>query len=97
MSQPYDDSRVAEISRLLRREVGKPWMGRSIHEITKRDVVDVVSAIEQRGAPWPQRSPRGDSADVALEAPDRRGDRPDTVDAPAGTHLETMSFDSFYF
>jgi integrase len=42
---------VAEISRLLRREVGKPWAGRSIHELTKRDVVEVVSAIEQRGAP----------------------------------------------
>jgi integrase len=42
---------VAEISRLLRREVGKPWAGRSVHEITKRDVVEVVSAIEQRGAP----------------------------------------------
>src|SRR5260221_9542831 len=40
-----------EISRLLRREVGKPWAGRSIHEITKRDVVEVVTAIEQRGAP----------------------------------------------
>jgi integrase len=42
---------VAEISRRLRREVGKPWVGRSIHELTKRDVVEVVSAIEQRGAP----------------------------------------------
>src|SRR3977135_4436040 len=42
---------VAEISRLLRREVGKPWAGRSIHELTKRDVVEVVSAIERRGAP----------------------------------------------
>jgi integrase len=42
---------VAEISRLLRRELGKPWAGRSIHELTKRDVVEVVSAIEQRGAP----------------------------------------------
>jgi integrase len=40
-----------EISTLLRREVGKPWAGRSIHEISKRDVVEVVSAIEQRGAP----------------------------------------------
>jgi integrase len=40
-----------EISRLLRREMGKPWSGRSIHEITKRDVVDVISAIEQRRAP----------------------------------------------
>src|SRR5207342_2121539 len=42
---------AAEISRLLRREAGKPWAGRSIHELTKRDVVEVVSAIEQRGAP----------------------------------------------
>ena len=42
---------AAEISRLLRREVGKPWAGRSIHEIGKRDVVEVISAIEQRGAP----------------------------------------------
>jgi integrase len=40
-----------EIARLLRREVGKGWAGRSIHEISKRDVVDVVTAIEQRGAP----------------------------------------------
>src|SRR5712692_5151239 len=40
-----------EISRLLRREVGRPWAGRSIHEIDKRDVVEVISAIEQRGAP----------------------------------------------
>jgi integrase len=42
---------IAEISRLLRREVGKPWAGRSIHEISKRDVVELVSTIEQRGAP----------------------------------------------
>jgi integrase len=42
---------AGEIARLLRREVGKAWVGRSIHEITKRDVVEVISAIEQRGAP----------------------------------------------
>ena len=30
---------------------GKAWVGRSIHEIGKRDVVEVISAIEQRGAP----------------------------------------------
>jgi hypothetical protein len=36
-----------ETSRLLRREVGKTWAGRSIHEITKRDVVEVISAIEE--------------------------------------------------
>jgi integrase len=41
----------AEIARLLRREMGKAWAGRSIHEIGKRDVVEVISAIEQRGAP----------------------------------------------
>src|SRR5271170_7320639 len=40
-----------EIARLLRREMGNAWAGRSIHEISKRDVVEVVSAIEQRGAP----------------------------------------------
>jgi integrase len=40
-----------EIARLLRREVGKTWAGRSIHEISKRDIVEVITAIEQRGAP----------------------------------------------
>src|SRR5215471_9609484 len=40
-----------ETARLLRREIGKTWAGRSIHEISKRDVVEVVTAIEQRGAP----------------------------------------------
>ena len=42
---------AAETSRLLRREVGIPWAGRSIHSISKRDVVDLISAIVQRGAP----------------------------------------------
>lgn len=52
IAQRVSQNRSAgEISRLLRREVGKPWAGRSIHEISKRDVVEVVSAIEQRGAP----------------------------------------------
>jgi len=40
-----------EIARLLRRELRKTWGGRSIHEIGKRDVVEVVTAIAQRGAP----------------------------------------------
>jgi integrase len=40
-----------EISRMLRREVGSAWGTRSIHEISKRDVIDIVTAIEQRGAP----------------------------------------------
>jgi integrase len=37
-------------SQLLRRELGA-WGARSIHEISKRDVMDIVSAVEQRGAP----------------------------------------------
>jgi integrase len=37
-----------EIARLLRREA---WTGKSIHEINKRDVVEIISTIEQRGAP----------------------------------------------
>lgn len=41
----------AEISRLLRREVGNAWGNRSLHDINKRDVVELVSAIEQRGTP----------------------------------------------
>jgi integrase len=41
-----------EIARLLRREIGKVWTGKSIHEINKRDVIEVISAIEQRGAPF---------------------------------------------
>jgi integrase len=40
-----------EIARLLRREMGNAWASRSIHEISKRDVVELVSAIELRGAP----------------------------------------------
>src|SRR5215204_6119780 len=52
IAQRLSQNRCAgEISRLLRREVGKPWTGKSIHEITKRDVVEVVAAIQQRGAP----------------------------------------------
>jgi hypothetical protein len=52
IAQHISQNRSApEISRMLRREVGSAWGTRSIHEITKRDVIDVVSAIEQRGAP----------------------------------------------
>src|SRR5450756_2041392 len=53
IAQHVSQNRSApEISRLLRREVGTTWGVRSIHEIGKRDVVDIVSAIEQRGAPF---------------------------------------------
>src|SRR5471030_3009138 len=52
IAQHISQNRSApEISRMLRREVGSAWGRRSIHEISKRDVIDVVSAIEQRGAP----------------------------------------------
>jgi integrase len=52
IAQHVSQNRSAgEISRLLRREVGTPLAGRSIHEMTKRDVVEIISAIEQRGAP----------------------------------------------
>jgi integrase len=52
ISQHVSQNRSAgEMSRLLRREIGKTWGTRSIHEINKRDVVELISAIEQRGAP----------------------------------------------
>jgi integrase len=37
-------------SQMLRRELAS-WSHRSIHEISKRDVIEVVAAVEQRGAP----------------------------------------------
>ncbi len=52
ITQRLSQNRSAgEVARLLRREVGQAWTGKSIHEISKRDVVDVISAVEQRGAP----------------------------------------------
>jgi integrase len=42
---------AGETSRRLRRELGTTWGSRSIHEIKKRDIVEVVAGIEQRGAP----------------------------------------------
>ena len=42
---------ASEISRLLRREVAKVLGHKSIHEINKRDIVELISAIEQRGTP----------------------------------------------
>src|SRR6516165_1131097 len=41
----------SKTARLLRREVGSAWVGRSIHEISKRDVVELIATVEQRGAP----------------------------------------------
>jgi integrase len=52
IAQHVSQNRSAtEISRLLRREVGKTSGHKSIHEISKRDIVELISAIEQRGAP----------------------------------------------
>jgi integrase len=42
---------AAEISRLLRREVGAAWGHKSVHDISKRDIVELVSSIDRRGAP----------------------------------------------
>src|SRR5712672_1295594 len=44
IAQHVSQNRSArEISRLLRREIGSAWGNRSIHDIKKRDVIDVVS------------------------------------------------------
>jgi integrase len=52
ITQHVSQNRSApEIKRMLSREIGSRWGSRSVHEITKRDVIDVVNAIEQRGAP----------------------------------------------
>jgi integrase len=37
------------ISQMLRRELAS-WSNRSIHEISKRDVIEVIAVVEQRGA-----------------------------------------------
>jgi integrase len=52
ISQYVSQRRSApELSRLLRREAGATWGNRSIHEITKRNVIEFATAIVQRGAP----------------------------------------------
>ena len=40
-----------EISRLLRREVIPCWSMRSVHEIDKRDVIELVTEVAARGTP----------------------------------------------
>jgi site-specific recombinase XerC len=40
-----------EIARLLRREVIPKWGMRSVHEIDKRQIIDLVCEITARGAP----------------------------------------------
>ena len=40
-----------EIERLLTRELVGAWGGRSIHSIRKRDVIELIGAVVERGAP----------------------------------------------
>jgi integrase len=42
---------AGEISRVLKREIVERWATRSVHAITKRDVIELVSEIVDRGAP----------------------------------------------
>jgi integrase len=42
---------AGEISRILKREIVGRWAPRSVHEITRRDVIELVSEIVDRGAP----------------------------------------------
>jgi Arm DNA-binding domain len=43
-----------EIARLLRREFGQAWKGRSVHDLKKRDVVDVVFRSSNAARRLPQ-------------------------------------------
>ena len=40
-----------EMTRLLQRELVARWGSRSIHEISKRDIIDLITAVVDRGAP----------------------------------------------
>jgi integrase len=42
---------AVEISRVLKRELVDHWGSRSVHEITRRDLIELVSEIVDRGAP----------------------------------------------
>src|SRR5215210_2071611 len=42
---------AAEISRILKREIVGRWGSRSVHDVTRRDVIELVSEIVDRGAP----------------------------------------------
>ena len=50
ITQHVSQNRSARmISQMLRRELAS-WSNRSIHEISKRDVIEVIAVVEQRGA-----------------------------------------------
>ena len=40
-----------ELTRLLQRELVERWGSRSVHEISKRDIIDLITAVVDRGAP----------------------------------------------
>ena len=42
---------AAEISRILKREIVGRWGSRSVHDVTRGDVIELVSEIVDRGAP----------------------------------------------
>jgi hypothetical protein len=42
---------AGEITRILKREIVGRWGSRSIHDVTRRDVIELVSEIVDRGAP----------------------------------------------
>src|SRR4051794_22718840 len=42
---------AAEMTRILRREVIPAWASKSIGEVTKRDVIQLLDAVRGRGAP----------------------------------------------
>lgn len=43
--------RADDVAAMFRREVLNPWGGRRIQDITKRDVIEVLDAIVDRGSP----------------------------------------------
>lgn len=43
--------RADDVAAMLKREVLPKWADRDIHDITKRDVIDVLDAIVDRGSP----------------------------------------------
>ncbi len=56
-----------ELTRLLQRELVERWGSRSVHEISKRDVIDLITAVVDRGAPVAaNKSAQGDKSIVQL-------------------------------
>ena len=40
-----------ELTRILQRELVERWGSRLVHEISKRDIIDLITAVVDRGAP----------------------------------------------